>query len=83
MLINEGNPQGLFRGAFMQSGTQGLTRIVGSSRAMELILTDRNFTVKEAEQWRLVSRVVGDGQREVISKAVKMASVIASKGRME
>jgi enoyl-CoA hydratase len=63
-------------------GTQRLTRIVGKSRAMELMLTGRNFSAEEAEKWGMVSRVVGPGEGEVVKEAVEMAKVIASKGQL-
>lgn len=49
---------------------------------MELIMTGRNFSAQEAAQWGLVSKVVGDGEDEVVNEAVKTAGVIASKGRL-
>ena len=63
-------------------GTQRLTHAIGKSRAMELILTGRNFSAKEAESWGLVSRVVGEGEGEVVKEAVKVAAAIANKGRI-
>jgi len=63
-------------------GTQRLTHAIGKSRAMEIILTGRNFTAKEAEAWGLVSKVVAEGEGGVIKEAVKMAETIANKGRI-
>ncbi|KAM5539776.1 hypothetical protein V8D89_006589 [Ganoderma adspersum] len=60
-------------------GTQRLAHAIGKSRTMELTLTGRNFSAKEASDWGLVSRVVGEGEGEVVKEAVAMASVIASK----
>ena len=60
-------------------GTQRLARAIGKSRTMELTLTGRNWSAKEAEQWGMVCRVVGEGEGEVVKEAVQMASVIASK----
>jgi len=61
-------------------GTQRLTRLVGRTRAMELILTGKNFNAEEAEHWGVVSRIVKDGS--VVDEAVKVAEEIASKGRL-
>lgn len=63
-------------------GTQRLTRAVGKSRAMELVLTGRNFSAQEAERWGVVSKVVGEEPGAVVKEAVAMAEVIASKGRL-
>ncbi|EIN11728.1 ClpP/crotonase [Punctularia strigosozonata HHB-11173 SS5] len=62
-------------------GTQRLARTIGKSKTMELVLTGRNFSAAEAERWGLVSRVV-EGEGKVVEEAVKMASTIASKGRV-
>lgn len=63
-------------------GTQRLTKIVGKYRAMELMLTGRNISAKEAEQWGLVNRVVGEGEGEVVKEAVELAKKISSKGKI-
>src|ERR1700730_7873015 len=63
-------------------GTQRLTRIVGKSRAMELMLTGRTFSAEEAERWGVVSRVVGPGEGEVVNQAVEMAKEIARKSQI-
>lgn len=60
-------------------GTQRLAQAIGKSRTMELTLTGRTFSAKEASDWGVVSRVVGEGEGEVVKEAVAMASVIASK----
>ena len=63
-------------------GSQRLTHAIGKSRAMELILTGRNISAQEADKWGLVSRVVGEGEGEVVKEAVAMAKEIASKGQI-
>ncbi|MDR7464503.1 MAG: enoyl-CoA hydratase-related protein, partial [Armatimonadota bacterium] len=65
---------GLIPGA---GGTQRLTRTVGKYRAMELILTGRQMTAREAEAMGLVTRVVPD--ELVLSEARALAREIASR----
>jgi len=62
--------------------TQRLTHAIGKSRAMEIILTGRNFSAVEAEKWGLVSKVVGEGEGVVVTEALEMAKGIASKGQI-
>jgi len=57
-------------------GTQRLTRALGKAKAMDLILTGRQITAKEAEQAGLVSRVVED--KDVLSTAINVAETICS-----
>ncbi|KAL8293261.1 hypothetical protein RQP46_000955 [Phenoliferia psychrophenolica] len=61
-------------------GTQRLTHAIGKSRAMEIVLTGKNFSAVEAAQWGLISRVVEDG--DVVDEAVKVATKIGSLGRV-
>ncbi|KAG8941626.1 hypothetical protein FRC03_004282 [Tulasnella sp. 419] len=63
-------------------GTQRLTQIVGKYRAMELMLTGRNFSAEEAEKWGLVNRIVGPGEGEVVKEAVELARKISSKSQI-
>jgi enoyl-CoA hydratase len=57
-------------------GTQRLTRFVGKSKAMEMILTGRMMDAGEAERSGLVSRVVPAAS--LIEEALKVAAAIAS-----
>jgi enoyl-CoA hydratase/carnithine racemase len=57
-------------------GTQRLTRFVGKSKAMEMILTARMMDAAEAERSGLVSRVVP--LAELIPNALETAKKIAS-----
>ena len=41
-------------------GTQRLTRMLGTSRAMDLLLTGKTFTVEQAHEWGLVAEVFED-----------------------
>jgi enoyl-CoA hydratase/carnithine racemase len=57
-------------------GTQRLARVLGKQRAMELVLTGRRFTAKEAHAWGLVNRVVGGGAW--LNEAIDLGRVVAS-----
>lgn len=65
---------GLIPGA---GGTQRLTRAVGKYRAMELVLTGRQMTAREAEAAGLVTRVVPD--ELALDEARSLAKEIAAK----
>ncbi|RKR19784.1 enoyl-CoA hydratase [Arthrobacter oryzae] len=60
-------------------GSQRLTRAVGKSKAMDMILTGRFMDAEEAERAGLVSRVVPAA--DVVEEALKAAAVIASKSK--
>jgi enoyl-CoA hydratase/carnithine racemase len=57
-------------------GTQRLARALGKQRAMELVLTGRRFTAKEAHEWGLVNRVVG--RSAWLNEAIDLGRVVAS-----
>jgi enoyl-CoA hydratase len=60
-------------------GTQRLTRLINSGRAMELILTGDMIDANEAYRIGLVNHVYP--QNELMNKAFEMAKKIASKGQ--
>ena len=57
-------------------GTQRLTRSVGKSKAMEMVLTGRMMDAEEAERSGLVSRVVP--LESLMDEAIKAATTISS-----
>jgi enoyl-CoA hydratase/carnithine racemase len=59
-------------------GTQRLPRLVGKSKAIELILTGDMINAQEAKGLGLVNKVVPEG--EVLKQAQGLAKKIASKG---
>lgn len=55
-----------------------LARTVGRPRAMEMALTGRTVSAKEAREWGLINQVVGDREGEVVEAAVGYAKMIAA-----
>ncbi len=60
-------------------GTQRLTRFIGKSKAMEMVLTGRMMDAGEAERAGLVSRVLP--LAELVDEAVRVAGEIAALSR--
>ncbi len=58
-------------------GTQRLTRAIGKSKAMEMILTGEPITAREAEEAGLVARVTQD--ELCVEDALALAATIATK----
>lgn len=78
---NFGQPEiklGVIPGA---GGSQRLTRAIGKSRAMELILTGRSFSGQDAFDWGLAARVF-DTPQECVDECVNTAAQIASMSRI-
>lgn len=63
-------------------GSQRLTRAIGKSKAMELILTGNNYSGEQAEKDGLVARAVEGGNKEVLDVALETASKIAKYSRV-
>jgi len=61
-------------------GTQRLPRLVGSAKAIELILTGDSITAQEAYRLNLVNKVVPGG--EVLKTARDLAKNISQKGAL-
>lgn len=57
-------------------GSQRLTRAIGKSKAMELILTGKSFSGVEAEKWGVAARVF-KGWDELIEGSLDTAETIA------
>lgn len=62
-------------------GSQRLTRAIGKSRAMELILTGKSFSGAEAYQWGLAARSFATYE-ELMEATLKTAETIASYSRV-
>ena len=60
-------------------GTQRLTRAIGKSKAMEMILTGRMMDAEEAERSGLAARVVP--VRDLLDEAIRVADAIAAKSQ--
>ena len=60
-------------------GTQRLTRFIGKSKAMEMVLTGRMIDAEEAERAGLVSRIVP--LEELVDEAVQTAEKMANLSR--
>jgi len=61
-------------------GTQRSARVLGTAKALEIMLTGKFIDMVEAEKIGLVNRVVPHA--EVLTEAMKLAKSIASKGQL-
>jgi enoyl-CoA hydratase len=51
-------------------GTQRLTQVIGRSRAMELLMSGNMITAKEAMEYGMVNKVVGQEELLTVTKAI-------------
>ena len=56
-------------------GTQRLTRLIGPSRALELLVTGRTFSIEEGREWGLVADVYNaeEAEARVLEYATRLA----------
>ena len=59
----------------IDGGTVRLPRLIGHSRALDMILTGREVGAREAFEWGLANRLVAQGQ--ALAEAKALAEVIA------
>lgn len=59
----------------VDGGTQRLPQAIGTSRALDMILTGRSVDAPEAADWGLVNRLVSDG--DALEEAIGLAETIA------
>ena len=62
-------------------GSQRLTRAIGKSRAMDLILTGDNFSGKQAYEWGVAAKCF-DSPEECVEGALTTAAKIAGKSKI-
>jgi len=63
-------------------GRGRIARAVGKSWAMELTLTGRMWDAREAAEWDMASRVVGEGEGVVVREAVALAVEMTPKSQI-
>ena len=79
-----------FATSFVRLGISGcdigvswmLPRLIGASRAWELLLTGRRFDAAEADDLGLITRVVEGGNDEVVAEALRFAELIKGNSPM-
>ena len=62
--------------------SQRLTRAIGKSKAMEIILTGKMFSGKEAGEWGVASQVIEGGKDQLVEKSIETAEKISSFSRI-